>query len=282
MKQLWTWIAMIGGGASIVVIGSILQIDKILSVMMAAMGLVVVLMPIIQIFGQLKKARVIPFLIGTKENEHITLCADRRNRLSPILMTNKYEGVLHKKGAGIMEDKGTPLTWADTGIPISVSNLKSGTTIDLMKAQYTSQLAGNGLLEYEDAIKKYLGPAKYTNFCKTFREKVDPDYNDIVRELNHLLNEEPNDPLAELVIGETINFKDFLGYLKYIYTPLSTENAIDAEIIQTRREAAAYKDAKSMQGWGKIILVVLIGVGILLVLLAAVGPNLGSMFGGGA
>jgi hypothetical protein len=176
---------------------------------------------------------------------------------------------------GIIEDKGSPLTWADTGIPISVSLQKCGVTVDLRQAQYQTKLERRGMLDYEDALKRYLGPAKYTLFEGKFRNTPEPQYEQISQELDYLLAQEPNDPLVEKVCGETVTFKNFLNWLKYAYHPLSAENAVDSEILETKRENMAYRDIQKMQGLGKTIMLILIGLGIFVVIMATMGGQFG-------
>lgn len=286
-KQMTMWLLMIGGGAALVMVGICLgpgignMLPATVTMMFAVFGVVMEIFPTMNIIGQVKKARLFPFLGGTKDDEQVTLFADVRNRVSPMIVNNKHEGILHKKEFGIVEDKGSPLTWADTGIPVSISLQKCGVGVDLRKAAYTNKLETDGLQDYEEAVKRYLGPAKYTEFAKKFRTTSEPQYEEISKELDHLLEAEPNDPLSLKVCGETVTFKNYLNWLKYAYHPLSAENSVDSEILETKREAMAYKEAAKMQGWGKLIIIVLIGVGIFLVILATMGPNLGKLFGGG-
>lgn len=286
-KQMILWLLMIGGGAALVMIGVCLGpglgnlFPAAVSVMFASFGVVMEIFPTMNIIGQVKKARLFPFLGGTKEDEQVTIFADVRNRLLPMTVNNKHEGILHKKEFGIVEDKGSPLTWADTGIPVSITLQKCGVGVDLRKAAYQDHLEiGKGLLDYEDALKRYLGPAKYSEFAKKFRGTTEPQYEEISKELDYLLAQEPNDPLSLKVCGETVTFKNYLNWLKYAYHPLSAENAVDSEILECKREAMAYRDTKDIKGYGKLIIVILIGVGIFLVILATMGPQLGSLFGG--
>jgi hypothetical protein len=286
-KQMWLWIGMMIGGAALAMLGVCLGpglgnlFPSTVSMMFVVGGVAMEIFPTMNIIGQVKKAKLFPFLAGTADNEQITLFADVRNRVSPIIVNNKHEGILHKRDMGIIEDKGTPLTWADTGIPISISLQKCGVTVSLKQALYQNKLEVTGLHDYEDALKRYLGPAKYTDFAKKFRGTTEPQYEEISKELDYLLAQEPNDPLSLKVCGETVTFKNFLNWLKYAYHPLSAENAVDSEILECKREAMAYKEAGKVQGWGKLILVILIGVGIFLVIISTMGPQLGKLFGGG-
>lgn len=278
-----SWIIMMFAGGALIMLGIALgpQLGGIIiSIMFALFGIVLLAWPVLMVIGQIKKARLFPFLAGVDDDEQVTLFTDIRNRLTPITVNTKHEGILHKKRMGIIEDKGTPLTWADTGIPVSVSLQKCGVTVNLKQAQYQSKLEGKGIEDYEEALKRYLGPAKYTLFADAFRKTSEPQYEEIAKELDYLLAQEPNDPLVEKVCGETVNFKNFLNWLKYAYHPLSAENAVDSEILETKREAMAYRDIQKLQGWGKLILILLIGLGIFIVILATMGPQLGSLFGG--
>jgi len=282
-KQYMSWVFMMFGGGALILLGIGLgpaMGGVLISLMFAIFGIVLLAWPVFMVIGQIKRARLFPFLAGVADDEHVTLFTDLRNRMLPVTVNTKHEGILHKKKMGIIEDKGTPLTWADTGIPVSVSLQKCGVTVNLKQAQYSKQLEGKGIEDYEEALKRYLGPAKYTLFAGKFRNSTEPQYEEISKELDYLLQQEPNDPLVEKVCGETIGFKNFLNWLKYAYHPLSAENAVDSEILETKREAMAYRDIQKLQGWGKLILVVLIGLGIFIVILATMGPQLGSLFGG--
>lgn len=282
-KQYTSWMVMMFGGGAMVILGILLgpQLGGMaISLMFALFGIVLLVWPVLQVIGQIKRARLFPFLAGVGDDEHVTLFTDLRNRISPVTVNTKHEGILHKKRMGIIEDKGSPLTWADTGMPVSISLQKCGVTVDLKQAQYQNKLEKQGIQDYEDALKRYLGPAKYTQFAEKYRGITEPQYEEIEKELDFLLAQEPNDPLVEKVCGETVTFKNFLRWLKYAYHPLSAENAVDSEILETKREAMAYRDLQKMQGWGKLILVILIGLGIFIVILSTMGPQLGSLFGG--
>jgi len=281
-KNMTTWIAMMFGGGALAIMAVIIQVGLPTQLMFAIMGVVLCIFPTLQIIGQVRRARLFPFLAGTKDGEQVTLFADIRNRLSPIIMNNKYEGILHKKEVGIIEDKGTPLTWGDTGIPVSISLQKCGVTVDLKQAQYQHKLEKEeGIDDYEEAIRRYLGPAKYAIFADKFRNSTEPQYEEIAKEMDYLLQTEPNDPMMKKVCGETVTFKNYVNWLKYAYHPLSAENAVDSEILETKREAMAYRDIQKLQGYGKLILAILIGVGIFVVILGTMGGQLFSLFGGG-
>ena len=286
MKPLHIWLAALFGGAAMVVIGILGGpglggiFDGAIVMMFGMMGVALCIYPTISIVGQVKRARLLPFIAGVGDDEHVTLFADVRNRLSPITVNTKHEGILHKKDLGIIEDKGTPLTWADTGIPISISLQKCGVSVHLKNAAYQSKLGEAGIENYEDAVKAYLGPAQYTLFAEKFRGDTEPQYEEIEKELTSLLQQAPNDPLKAKVCGETINFKNYLNWLKYAYHPLSAENAVDSEILETKREAMAYRDMQKFQGMGKLVLMLLIGLGIFVVIIATMGPQLGGLFGG--
>ena len=277
-KTMISWLLTTGGGAALIIGGIILGPSiggQVVSVMFAVFGIALLIYPNMQIVGQVKKARLFPFLAGCGEDEQVTLFTDLRNRIAPVLVNNKHEGILHKKHMGIIEDKGTPLTWADTGIPVSISLQKCGITVDLKSAQYQSKLERKGMLDYEDSLKRFLGPAQYTVFAGKFRNSVEPQYEEISKELEYLLAQEPNDPLVEKVCGETVNFKHFLNWLKYAYHPLSAENAVVSEILETKRESMADKDSQKMLSYGKLVITILIGLGIFVVILATMGPQLG-------
>jgi len=282
MNKTWFWLLMVGAGAALIILGVVIgpQMGGMpIEMMFAVFGIAILIYPVISILGAVKRAKLYPLLAGVADDEQVTLFADRRNRVSPIVMNNKHEGVLHKREMGIIEDKGSPLTWADTGTPISISLQKLGVTVDLKQAQYTKGLEGEGLKDYEDALKRYLGPASYVTFANKYRLSTEPQYEEISKELDYLLEQKPNDPLVRPVCGETVDFKNFLTWLKYAYHPLSAENAVDSEILEVKREALAYAEAGKMKGWGKLIIVILIGVGIFLVILATMGPQLGHLFG---
>lgn len=233
-------------------------------------GSMLIFLPLIFMTTTINKRRLVPFFMKLKQFEKLVLMVTERAQVWPFIFNTKHEGILQKDRIGMMEDKGTPLTWAD--MPISVGMLRCGVTVDLIMSQYVASLFRNrDLKSYEEAIKRYLGPGKYTEFCKKFRNVAKPDWYHIKTELHNLLkNNEPNDPLQEKILGETIDFGTFINYLLYAYNPKSSINALNAEKIQTKREEMGYKQNRDMVSWGKFIIMLVIGLIIFFVVWNAI------------
>ena len=182
---------------------------------------------------------------------------------------------MQKKNIGLIEDKGTLCMWGD--IPCSISLPRCGVSVDLKVAQYNAALVKNReLRDYDDAIREYLGPANYTIFYNTFRRDPKPDVYAIYKEIQYLLDQEPVDPLAEKILGESIDFKAFLHYLKYAYHPQSAQNAMDSEVLMTKQMERGYKQIDKIGSLGKSIVMIIIALGILLVILSTI--DIGAIF----
>jgi len=261
--MMWLLMAMIGMGACI--FGAV--IGPPIGVAICLMGGFMMLFPIINLISEVKKKGLLPIIRGVGDNEKLSFFITDNNEMIPIPFNNKNEGILQRNGIGMIEDKGTTLVWGDT--PVVLIKQGCGVGIDLRQAQYISQLTSNGIEDYEAAIKQYLGPAKYVDFCNKFRVNPQPDELDIKRELQYLVRiNEPHDPLSQKVIGESINFKNWGRFLEYAYNPISAINAYEGVKIAMKRENMQYnKGEDKAMGFAKAFAVIAIVVVIVLVAL---------------
>jgi hypothetical protein len=245
--------------------------DGLIGIGFVAIGGVIMFFPTMQVGGTVKRKRLVPFFMNLKKGEQISLFVNSRFQVMPFIFNTKHEGILIKRRVGMVEDKGTQLTWGDSPISISLQGL--GVTLDLKRAAYIEKLHKNrGIDEYEQALQAYLGPARYTEFYNKFRRNPKPDIYAIRKEIDYILSTQtPNDPLAEEVLGETINFKHFARWMVYAYHPQSSQNAMDAEKIQVKKEMLAYKEADRAASWGKAIVMIIIAIMIFLIVMGATG-----------
>lgn len=267
----WTIMDIIG--LIIIFVGAILGgfLGMMFSIMICTIGGLIMFFPVMMAGATIKRKRLVPFFMQLKPNEQISLFVNNRFQMHPFIFNTKHEGIMQKKHLGIIEDKGSPLTWGSQPISISLQGL--GVTLDLKKGSYQKILEKNrGIKSYEEAIMRYLGPAKYTEFYNLFRKNPRPDIYHIRKELLYLIaRHEPNDPLSEEVLGETITFKDYAKWLVYVYNPTSAQNAMDAEKIQAKREAMAYKEQDKATSIGKAIVMIIITIMIFLIVMGATG-----------
>lgn len=263
------WMIMGFVGLAIAIVGAFL--GGTFGIMFTMFGCVIEIMPILQVSSAIKEKRLIPFFMKLKDFEQISLFVNNRFQVFPFIFNNKHEGILQKKNIGMIDDKGTPLTWGK--LPCSISMQGSGLTIDLKMGHYMALLKNeDGIDDYEEAIRRYLGPMKYKEFFNRFRKNPKPDIVAIRKELQYLINErEPNDFLEKGVIGETIDFKNFCSFMVYAYHPQSSQNAMDAEKIQVKREAMAYATTDKVGSLGKTVVWILIGLMIFFVVMNATG-----------
>lgn len=263
-----TWMILGIMGFAIVFIGYAL--GGALGMIMGMGGGTMMIIPVMQVSTIIKTKRLVPWFMKLKDYEEISLYITERFQVWPYIFNNKNEGVLEKKKVGLIENKGTPLIWGSQ--PISITLQNCGLSVDLKKSQYVANLTENrGLETYEEGLKRFLGPSKYVEFCKKFRTRPAPGWGFIKDELNWLLDQEPNDPLVERVCGETINFKHYLNWLLYAYHPRSSINALNAEKIQTKREAMAYKEVTKGKNIGITIFLIILGIIIFLVVYNSIG-----------
>lgn len=251
----------------------------ITGMMLGLFGGMIMFMPIVMMIGYAKNKGFLPLYKNLKDNEKYVMFPDSFGRLKFLIMNTIYPGILHKKTIGYIDDKGTEFAFgpdkASIGIP------QKGVTVDLKNIHYNSLLKDDGIQDYDDAIKNYLTNEQFIEFQNKFRQNLKPDIYDINAELQWLQEiSNPTDELKKEVFGETVDFKDNLQSLKYIYNPISMENAVDTVKIWTKREQMGYKDLDKAQSRAKMIVTIIFAVGIFIIMLTAVDwTNILSMFG---
>ena len=280
MKNIVLWMICSLGGLVGGVIGGYF-FGGINGAMISMFAGIIMFMPVMMMIAFAKNGGFLLFFSNLDEDEKFILFPDKFGRLRAFITKTKHEGICHKKGIGLIDDKGTEYCLGDN--PISFGEPKLGMTIDVKSAHYTEQLEKDGIEDYDNAIKTVLGDDKYKNFVKKYREKtLRPDIYDINKEIDFLLDADFKDELEKEVFGETWGFKNFLRWLKYAYHPQTLENAIDTEKVWVKQEALGYRDVQKTGAMAKAVIAILFAVMIVVIVLSQIDlSNFGSLFGGG-
>lgn len=251
----------------------------IMGVMMSLFSGMMIFMPIMMIIGYAKNKGFLPLFKNLKEFEKYAMFPDTFGKLKFLVMNQIYDGMLFKKGIGLIDDKGTEFAFGNDKGSFALPRL--GVTIDFKNIHYNSLLQkDDGIKDYDEAIRQYLGDNKYQIFLEKFRKNPKPDIYDINQELQWLKDQEPNDSLEKTVFGETVDFRDNLQSLKYIYNPISMENAVDTVKIWTKREQLGYKDVDKQRNLAKTVVTILFAVMVFLIVMSVVDwSQLGGLFG---
>jgi hypothetical protein len=193
------------------------------------------------------------------------------------------DGVIFVKRWGPIDDKGTEYSFGNSPLSFVIPHLAF--TKNLVSSQYHHLLKKEeGVNDWDEAVKKYLGPERYKEFVSKFRQNDEPDNDAIQAELQWLKDiKNPADALAISVVGETITFHDDIDFFKYNYLPEYMNVYVEQEKINVRREEQGYKDPSKAMAWGKAAFIVILAICILVVILSSVDlTQLGSFLGGGA
>ncbi len=247
------------------------------------MGGLMMLMSTITMVGTIFKERLTPYFEPLRKNEEITWHITRRGRMFPLKVLSRKEGLLYWKKRFFADAKGSELT-SPSGKPLSISLQRYGFTLNANFSGYFSKLKFDKKLkagdEYDEALELYLGEDGYKSFKAKFRDKKPlPDKYDIEEEMRWLLDyEKPADVLEYNVAGETINFRDALGFMKYSYDTSATENSIEREKLDIMLRNASYVSPEAAKYIGIAISVVIVIVGIIILLYAMQNVDFGSMF----
>lgn len=251
-----------------------------MGMMMGMFSGLLIFMPIMMMVGYAKNKGFLPLYRTLKDFEKFIFFPDKFGRLKILVMNTIHDGILHKKKLGLIDDKGTEFAFGDSRMSIALP--RKGTSVDLKDIHYFSLLKkDDGIEDYDDAIKHYLGESTYDAFCEKFRKNIKPDIYDINAELQWLIDYEfPKNKLEKDVFGDTVDFRDELQHLKYIYNPVSMENAVDTEKIWTKREQMGYKDVDKKMSTAKAIVYILFGLMVFLIVISVIDwSQLGALFG---
>lgn len=238
-------------------------------------------MAIMQIIGFAKTKGFLPLYKNLSEDEEYAWVPNKMNKIRLFIMKKKHKDLLYRKGLGIFENKGTEFNFGNN--PMCFAFPESGYTVDFSTIHYFSLLEkDDGVDDYEECVKEYLGPVKYKNFCEKYRMNPKPDYYDIDNEIQYLINNKPDknngNILDKNVFGDTIDFSNRLKYLRYNYDPISSENATEREKIISLKEGLDYRDESKAMNKAKAAVMIMIGVAIFIIILTSV--DLGNLFGG--
>jgi len=267
MKNLAVWIAISIAGIVLGFIGGFIT-GGIEGMMMGLFAGIIMIIPIMQMIATSKFKGFLPLFFNIDDKQKFVHFPDSFGRIKTLVMDIKHDGVLYKKGIGYIDDKGSEYAWGNNICAFAIPRL--GVTIDWNAAQYTHKLKEDGVTDYEDGVRLYLGGKKYLGFGKKHRMNKKPDIDNINQELDDLITEKnPEDSLERDVVGETVDFRDFASFLKYAYHPVSMENAIDTEKIWTKREQLGYKDVDRNVSRAKAIVYILFGAMIFIAVLSA-------------
>lgn len=219
-----------------------------------------------------------------KIGEKISCTITRSGKLLFLPVEDKHEGLLYYKDKFFADDKGDQLQTA-SGRDACLILAGLGTTLNTRMTGYTNILKKEeNINNYDDAVKKYLGPAKWQLFQQKYRGKQQPkDKYTVHKELDFLLDEKPVDELKEKIAGETIAFRGFIQYLKYAYNTLAVENAIDRERIDIMDRMNDYSQkAKNAISYAIAFIIIMVGLGVAAYIFS--GVDMGGMlnFFGGA
>lgn len=251
-----------------------------LGMMMGMFSGLIIFMPVMMMIGYAKNKGFLPLFRALKDFEKFIFFPDKFGRIKILVMNIIHDGILQKKKLGLIDDKGTEFALGSDKMSIALP--RKGTTVDLKDIHYFSLLKKEkGVEDYDDAIKHYLGETVYMEFCEKFRKNIKPDIYDINAELQWLIDHEfPKDKLNQDMFGETVDFTDELQHLKYIYNPVSMENAVDTEKIWTKREQMGYKDVDKKMSTAKAVVYILFGVMVFLIVMSVIDwSQLGALFG---
>ncbi len=275
-SKVTTWVMMSIGGMALIMIGAI--VGGVFALFFGLFGSFLMMMPVLIMVSIAKDRGILPIFDKLKKFEKMVFYIIDNRSMVPVIFNTRDEGILEKPRIGMIEDKGTEVFWGK--VPISFAMQGTGMTLNLKDVSYTGMLGETRKIkDYENAIKQYLGPAQYGTFEKKFRQKNRvADWESIRGELKYLLKQEPHDPLAEKILGETLDFRFHLNHLLYAYDPMTAKNAIDKRVMAAEHQNLQYKQADKAMGYAKAFAVVMIVIVVVLVALQNV--DLSNILGG--
>lgn len=281
MKNIILWVVISVAGLAGVTVGCYMT-GGVTSAMVGMLGGIVMFMPVMMMLGVARTKGFLPLFQNLKENEKYVHFPDHFGRLKTLIVNTRHEGICHKKGVGVIDDKGTEYCWGDA--PVSFGEPRLGMTIDVKNARYTELLEkDNDIEDYDSAVKEVLGERDYEEFCKRYRSgNIRPDIFYINSEIDFLLDKKFRNKLEKNVFGETWGFKNFIRWLKYAYHPQTLENAIDTEKVWVKQEAMGYRDVQRTGALAKAIIAIMFAVMVVVIVLSTVDlSNFMGLFGGG-
>jgi len=242
------------------------------------------LMPMVFVIGKAKQKGILKLFRDLKTEgetkEKYVHFPNRFGRIMTLIGVVKQPGRITIEGIGDFDDKGDELVWGND--PASFGLLNIGTTLSLKQRLYEKALEQDGIFGYDNALKTYFGESRYKKFVELFRRNPNPGHKDIAMELEAITSEEkPVNELKRTVLGETVSFKNAAEWWKYAYLPFALKNAISQEKIIATAKAIDYKDkSKNMEGYGKMVIYILMGLMVFLVVIGSMWGQVSKMFGG--
>jgi hypothetical protein len=254
------------------------------------MGGVICLIPTLQLILQAKQKGFLSFYWNLEEENNIKkekycIVPNKFGKLRVIVAKMVSDGVIFIKRFGLIDDKGTEYNFGNSPLSFVLPGL--GFTKNIPSSQYHHLLKKEkGINDWDEAVKRYLGPEQYKVFCQKFRMTPEPDAEDIQAELQYLKDVKyPADKLSVLICGETISFHDDINFFQYNYLPQMMKVFVDNEKLNAKQEGLGYRpdSGSKAMGYAKAIAVILIVVLVVIIALSSVDlSKLGSFFGGGS
>lgn len=252
------------------------------------MGGILCFIPTIQLILQAKQKGFLALYWNLEEENSIKkekylMVPNKFGKLQVMVAKMVKDGVIFVKRWGPIDDKGTEYSFGNSPLSFVIPHLAF--TKNLMSSQYHHLLKKEqGVNDWDEAVKKYLGPERYKEFCVKFRKEDEPDSDAIQAELQWLKDvKDPVDPLSISVVGETMTFHDDIDFFKYNYLPEYMNVYVEQEKINVRREEQGYKDPGKAMAWGKAAFIVILAVIIAIVVLSSVDlSQIAGFFGGGS
>lgn len=288
MKAITAWVSLCLGGMVLSFIGG--YMGGFNGMILGMFGGILPFMAIMQMIAFFKNKKLLALLKTLNDDEKYMWLPDKRDKLHLMVMKEPHPGILVKKGLGIFEHKGTEFGLGKDGMCFAYPD--GAYTVDFKTIDYASKLEKeDGLDEYEDIVKEYLGENMYKVFCSKFRTNPKPDYFNIDNEIQWLINNKPKDnngkdnddedKLCKTVFGTTVDFTNRLKFLRYNYNPISGENATERERIIALKEGMDYKEDNKEINRAKGIAMILFAAMIFIAVLVSLDwSGFINMFGG--
>lgn len=242
------------------------------------------LMPMMFVIAKAKQKGILKLFRDLKHEgeirEKFVHFPNRFGRIMTLIGVVKQQGRITIDGIGDFDDKGDELVWGND--PASFALVNVGTTLSLKQRLYERALEQDGIFGYENALKTYFGAERHKKFVDLFRRNPKPGSKEIAMELEAVTSEEkPANPLEKNILGESVSFKNAAEWWKYAYLPFALKNAISQEKIIATAKAIDYKDkTKNLEGYGKMVIYILMGAMIFLIVIGSMWKQVSSIFGG--
>jgi len=104
---------------------------------------------------------------------------------------------------------------------------------------------------------------------------------DINNEFDDVVHTKPVDSLEKNIVGETVGFKHFVQWLKYVANPINIEGSILSERLYIKQLERQMQDPNAKySGWSKLIFTIILAVMIFIIVLGSMWESISPMFSG--